>query len=96
MRWQDFKHPTAAALHQNSIARFGTVSGNGRYELLESGGQRDQRATCSAARGRGRSSSCGSREPRLSYVQNAHSLYLETLSDVGVVGSARSSGSSCS
>ena len=30
--WQTFKHPTSAALHQDSISRFGTASGNGRYD----------------------------------------------------------------
>jgi hypothetical protein len=86
--WQDFKHPTAAALHQNSIARFGTISGNGRYELWKVA----VNATSGHLLG---GEGPGTyqlvwlpRAPVAGYVQNAHSLYLETLSDVGVVGLA--------
>jgi hypothetical protein len=84
--WQDFKHPSAAALRQDSIARFGTASGNGRYDywkvaidatsgrLLEGSGAGTYQLLWSP------------RAPYFSYVQNAHSLYVETLAETGLVG----------
>jgi hypothetical protein len=86
--WQDFKRPATAAIHQDSIARFGAVSGEGRYDFWK--------VAVSATSGH----LLGGHGPGTfqlvwlpratddSYVQNAHSLYLETLSDVGVVGLA--------
>jgi hypothetical protein len=86
--WQDFKHPTAAALHQDTIARFGTVSGNGRYDYWK--------VAIDATHGHlFGGSGPGTfqllwtpRAPYFSYVENAHSLYLETLAETGVVGVA--------
>jgi len=84
--WQDFKHPSAAALHQDSIARFGTVSGNGRYDYWKVAID----ATGPHLLG---GSGAGTfqlvwtpRAPYYSSVQNAHSLYVETLADTGLVG----------
>lgn len=84
--WRDFKHPTAAALHQDSIARFGTVSGNGRYDYWKVA----VNATSGHLLG---GSGAGTfqliwtpRAPYFSSVQNAHSLYVETLAETGVVG----------
>jgi O-Antigen ligase len=86
--WQDFKRPTAAALHENSIGRFGAVSGNGRYDYWKAALE----ATSGHVLG---GSGPGTfqlmwlpRAPYYSYVQNAHSLYVETLSAVGAVGLA--------
>jgi hypothetical protein len=86
--WQDFKRPRAAALHQYSIERFSTASGNGRYDYWKAA----VKATGSHALG---GSGPGTfqllwlpRAPYFSYVQNAHSLYFETLTEVGVVGVA--------
>ena len=84
--WQDFKHPRAAALHQDSIARFGTVSGNGRYDYWK---------VAIDATGRHLLGGSGAgtfqlvwtpRAPYYSSVENAHSLYVETLADTGLVG----------
>ena len=86
--WQDFKHPNAAALREDSIARFGTASGNGRYDYWKvavdaTGGH------VLAGSGAGTYQLLWSpRAPYFSYVQNAHSLYLETLAETGVVGLA--------
>src|SRR5207302_9928371 len=30
--WQDFKRPTTPGLHNDTIQRFGKLSGNGRYD----------------------------------------------------------------
>ena len=84
--WQDFKHPSAAALQQDSIARFGTASGNGRYDYWK--------VAVDATGGHLLSGSGAGtyqllwtpRAPYFSYVQNAHSLYLETLAETGIVG----------
>jgi hypothetical protein len=86
--WQDFKHPSATALREDSIARFGTASGNGRYDYWKvavdaTGGH------VLGGSGAGTYQLLWSpRAPYFSYVQNAHSLYLETLAETGVVGLA--------
>ena len=86
--WKDFKNPDAAALHDSSIERFGTISSNGRYEMWKVAFD----ATGPHVLG---GSGPGTyqllwlpRAPYYSYVENAHSLYFETLSDVGIVGLA--------
>ena len=84
--WQDFKNPRAAALHQDSIARFGTASGNGRYDYWKvaidsTGGH------LLGGSGAGTFQLIWTpRAPYYSSVENAHSLYVETLADTGVVG----------
>lgn len=85
--WQDFKNPSASALHQDSIGRFGTVSGNGRYDYWRVAVDTTTRGHLLDGEGAGTFQLVWlPRAPYGSYVQNAHSLYLETLSDVGVVG----------
>jgi hypothetical protein len=85
--WQDFKHTGAtAALHDDSIARFGTVSGNGRYTYWK--------VAIDATSGHLLAGNGGGtfqllwdpRAPYYSPVENAHSLYVETLAETGVVG----------
>ena len=36
--WTNFKKPVAAGLHTNTLARFGVVNGNGRYQLWQVAG----------------------------------------------------------
>ena len=85
--WRDFKTPTAATLASASLNRFGSVSSNGRYELWK--------GAIDATRGHVLTGSGPGtfqllwlpRAPRnIGYVRNAHSLYLETLAELGVVG----------
>lgn len=86
--WHQFKNRNAAALHQYSPARYGTLSGNGRYDLWKvavasTGGHVLQGA------GPGTFQLLWEpRAPYFSYVVNAHSLYIETLAEVGAVGLA--------
>jgi hypothetical protein len=86
--WQDFKHPTATALHDYSLGRFGTASGNGRYDYWKI-----------AVNYSGHHLATGSgpgtfqlvwlpRASYYSYIQNAHSLYVETLAELGIPGLA--------
>jgi O-Antigen ligase len=86
--WQDFKHPGAAALRQDSIARFGSASGNGRYDYWKvaidaTGGH------LLGGSGPGTFQLLWDpRAPYFSSVENAHSLYVETLAETGLVGLA--------
>jgi hypothetical protein len=86
--WHDFKKPTSSSLAQNGISRFGSISGNGRYQYWKVAVQ---------ASGKHLVGGWGpgtfqyvylQRAPTENYVQNAHSLYLETLVEDGVVGLA--------
>jgi hypothetical protein len=84
--WNAFKQPSSAALHQEAIARFGSLSGNGRYTYwktaidampghwLKGWGPGTFQIVWLA------------RAPFNSYVRNAHSLYIETLTEVGIIG----------
>jgi hypothetical protein len=86
--WQAFKQPNAAATRQDSLARFGAASGDGRYQMWVAA----VHATSGHLLG---GSGPGTfqllwlpRAPFRSYVVNAHSLYVEALATVGVIGLA--------
>ena len=81
--WQDFKRPTAAALHTNSIARFGSTSGNDRYTYWKVAIQSTQGHLLTGAGPGTFQLLWQPREPTFNYVVNAHSLYIETLAEVG-------------
>lgn len=86
--WQDFKHPTATALGDSSIGRFAAVSGNGRYDLWKGAIDASQ-GHLLAGSGPGTFQLLWlPRAPYFIYVQNAHSLYFETLAELGIVGLA--------
>lgn len=86
--WSDFKHPSSPALNQDSLSRFGSLSGNQRYDYW--------RTAIDAMSGHllgGRGPGTFQltwlpRAPYPSYVENAHSLYIETLSEEGIIGLA--------
>jgi O-antigen ligase len=87
--WRDFKHPISVAQNAHDLGtRFGTLGGNNRYDYWKVAVQ----ATGGHVLG---GSGPGTfqllwepRAPFSSYVVNAHSLYVETLAELGVVGLA--------
>jgi O-antigen ligase len=84
--WDNFKHQTTAS--QFTQGRFGSTAGNGRYDMWRVALQ-----TTSGKRlgGSGPGTFQLLWQPRAafnSYVINAHSLYVETLAELGVVGLA--------
>ncbi len=86
--WQDFKRPTAAALKRNTLQRYGSISGNGRYDYWKAA---VDSTSGHLLTGNGPGTFQFLWLPRaryFSYVQNAHSLYFETLAETGLVGLA--------
>jgi hypothetical protein len=89
-QWQAFKNPQLAlsAAGQDSFQRFSAVSGNGRYQFW-------QASLDAAATHPWRGIGPGTFEfwwaahgPFYTYLRNAHSLFFETLAEVGAVGLA--------
>jgi O-Antigen ligase len=86
--WTEFKRPQVTALGHNTAQRFGSFSGNGRYTYWR---------VAVHASGEHLLGGWGPgtfplvwlpRAPTFDYVENAHSLYVETLMEDGVVGLA--------
>ncbi len=86
--WNDFKRTNATALHSTGISRFGSASGNGRYQYW--------RVAVHASRQHLLTGWGPGTFPLVwlphstndDYVQNAHSLYVETLLEDGLIGLA--------
>jgi hypothetical protein len=84
--WNSFKHDNSAALFQRNLNRFGTLSGNGRYTFWKT--------AIDALSGHWLNGfGLGSFQlvylahaPVWNYTTNAHSLFVETLTEVGLVG----------
>ncbi len=86
--WRDFKRPAPVTLHQNNLSRFGSTSGNGRYDFWKVA---VKASGAHLLRGSGPGTFqliWPTRAPVWSPALNAHSLYLETLLEGGVVGLA--------
>jgi O-antigen ligase len=84
--WTDFKNPSSAALRDNSIGRFASASGNGRYDYWKAGVDATSGHVLAGSGAGTYQLLWLPRAPYYSYVQNAHSLYVETLAELGVVG----------
>jgi O-antigen ligase len=83
-RWDDFKTPGGPGV--TGVQRFDSASGNGRYQLWQVAG--DANSTDPAVGiGPGTYGSYWTQHRNLELsVVNAHSLYLETLAELGIVG----------
>lgn len=86
--WRDFKQQDSSALHTNNLSRFGSASGNGRYQYWK---------VSVDASSQHRLGGWGPgtfplvwlpKSTNADFVQNAHSLYVETLLEDGVIGLA--------
>jgi hypothetical protein len=87
-RWADFKNPSAGLTDGRNVGaqRLSSVSGNGRYQYWVSAVDAFQSAPV-AGIGAGSWESWWARRATLSgTVRNAHSLYAETLGELGIVG----------
>ncbi len=86
--WNSFKRDNSTALFQRNLNRFGTLSGNGRYTFWKT--------AVDALSGHWLDGfGLGSfqlvylaHSPVWNYTTNAHSLFVETLTEVGLVGLA--------
>jgi O-antigen ligase len=84
--WREFKNPHSTSLASRSLSRFGSASGNGRYDYWK--------AAIDASSGHPLTGSGPGtfqllwlpRAPTESYVVNAHSLYVETYAEEGLIG----------
>jgi hypothetical protein len=84
--WQGFKSTTGANLGVDQLSRFTALSGNGRYTYWKTAIDA-MPGHWLAGYGVGTFQLVWlPRAPFLSYVINAHSLYVETLTEVGIVG----------
>jgi O-antigen ligase len=85
--WRDFKHPSQAGLNVDSLSRFGKLSGNGRYDYWNVAVKATGDSHLLNGFGPGTFQLVWlPRAPFASYVQNAHSLYVETFADLGLIG----------
>jgi O-antigen ligase len=83
--WTDFKNPNTA-ISATSTSRFGSSSGEGRYQYWVAG---VDSAKSHVLIGSGPGTfqlDWLPRAPIASYVENAHSLYVETYTELGLVG----------
>jgi hypothetical protein len=83
--WQEFKRPAIAA-QATPAQRFGAATGNGRYQLWGAAGD-ENAANPLTGTGPGTFQLWWNQHGDIPvFVQNAHSLYLETLGELGIVG----------
>jgi O-Antigen ligase len=86
-RWDEFRQPGGPD-PSGGAARFESVSGNGRYQAWEAAVDANASAPVTGI-GPGTYEFWWAREGELGgFVRDAHSLYLETLGELGVVGLA--------
>lgn len=84
-RWDQFKQPTAGATG-SAVERFESASGNGRYQYWQSALDANATAPLTGI-GPGTFEYWWSREGTLpGFIKDAHSLYFESLAELGIVG----------
>ena len=88
-QWQEFKEPNVAgAVAGNTLSRLGTVTGSHRYQYWQSANDALQTRAWTG-RGPGTFEFWWARDNSVSeFVRDAHSLYLQTLAEAGIVGMA--------
>jgi O-Antigen ligase len=84
--WNDFKHQRTT--NQPLQVRFGSTAGNGRYDMWRIGVDSTSGHLLGGTGPGTFQLLWEPRAPYYSYVINAHSLYVETLAELGVVGIA--------
>jgi O-antigen ligase len=83
--WNDFNSPNSS-ISQTSTSRFGSTSGEGRYQYWVAGIDSAKPHVLTGSGPGTFQLDWLPRAPIPSYVQNAHSLYVETYSELGLVG----------
>jgi O-antigen ligase/polysaccharide polymerase Wzy-like membrane protein len=81
--WDEFKQTSSGG---NSIERFGTASGNGRYQLWESAADAEDTDPVTGI-GPGTFEYWWAENKTIGgFVRDAHSLYMETFGELGIIG----------
>jgi hypothetical protein len=83
-RWQDFKQPNATP--GSGAGRLASTAGNGRYQYWQAAARAEQTDPVKG-RGPGTFEYWWSRDGQIQgFVRDAHSLYMQTLAETGIVG----------
>jgi hypothetical protein len=85
--WDDFKKPTSA-VSQTSTSRLGSSSGEGRYQYWQAAVESAKPHVLTGSGPGTFQLDWLPRAPFESYVENAHSLYVETYAELGLFGLA--------
>lgn len=86
--WQQFKRPSPAVLQRDSLARYGSISSDGRYDIWRVAVKSAEHHLL-GGNGPGTFQFLWERRaPYFISLVNAHSLYFETLAEIGLVGLA--------
>jgi O-Antigen ligase len=86
--WTTFKTRGATTLHQDTLNRFSSASGNGRYDYWVMAAHTSSQHLLRGWGAGAFQQLWPSRAPVFSSVLNTHNLYLETLLDGGLIGLA--------
>ncbi len=85
-RWEDFKQPGTPTAETDSAARFASSDGSGRYQAWQAAIDADQTAPLTGI-GPGTFEFWWARNGSIpGFFRDAHSLYLEVLGELGIIG----------